>query len=129
MIVLLVHPVLLVVPRFFEAGATPVDAFITIITTYASQGVLLGIIAWCLMLVLGITSLARKKPPMKYTTWRIFHGVLAILLVSVAVWHAIDLGRHSSFIMSSFITILTASGIMLFFKTYALQISKETSEE
>ena len=29
-IVLLIHPVLLVVPRFFELGVAPVDAFITI---------------------------------------------------------------------------------------------------
>ena len=127
-IVLLVHPVLLVVPRFFESGVAPVDAFITIITTFTNQGVVLGIIAWCLMLTLGITSLARKKLPMKYTTWRVFHGILAILFVSVAAWHVIDLGRHSSLAISTFISVLTAGGVLFFLKTYTLKISKKTSE-
>ena len=117
-IVLLVHPVLLVVPRFFESGVAPVDAFITIVTTFTNQGVVLGIIAWCLMLALGITSLARKKLPMKYKTWRVFHGILSMLFISIAAWHVIDLGRHSSFVMSTLISMLTANGIMLLLKTY-----------
>jgi predicted ferric reductase len=127
-IVLLVHPVLLVVPRFFESGVAPVDAFITIITTFTNQGVVLGIMAWCLMLALGITSLARKKLPMEYKTWRVFHGILAILFVSVAAWHVIDLGRHSSLVMSTFISVLTAGGVLFLLKTYTLIISKKTSE-
>jgi predicted ferric reductase len=125
--VLLFHPVLLVVPKFFEPGVAPVDAFITIITTF-NQGVVLGIIAWCLMLTLGITSLARKKLPMKYTTWRVFHGILAIAFIAVAAWHVIDLGRYSSFAMSILISILTAGGVLLLVKTYTLKISKKTSE-
>ena len=125
---LLVHPVLLVVPRFFESGVAPVDAFITIITTFTNQGVVLGIIAWCLMLALGITSFARKKLPMKYKTWRLFHGILAMLFISIAAWHVIDLGRHSSFVMSILISMLTAGGIMLLLKTYTLKKSRKTSE-
>jgi predicted ferric reductase len=93
------HPFYLVVPRFFEAGVSPVDAFVTIITTL-NQGVVLGIIAWCLMLVLGITSFLRDKLPMKYKTWRVFHGILAILFILFAAWHVIDLGRHSIAAMS-----------------------------
>ena len=125
--ILLVHPVLLVVPRLFEPGVAPVDAFITIITTL-NQGVVLGIIAWCLLLVLGITSLARKKLPMKYKTWRVFHGILAILFILVATWHVIDMGRHSSLVTSLFISILTVSGILLLLKTYTLKKSKKISE-
>ena len=74
------------------------------------------------MLTLGITSLARKKLPMKYTTWRVFHGVLAILFVSVAAWHVIDLGRHSSLAMSIFILLLTAVGVLFLVKTYTLKM-------
>ena len=99
------HPLYLVFPRFFESGISPVDAFITIITTL-NQGVVLGIIAWCLMLVLGITAFVRNKLPMKYKTWRVFHGILAMLFISIAAWHVIDLGRHSSLAMSIFISML-----------------------
>ena len=36
--VLLLHPVLLVVPRYFEAGIAPGEAFATIVTTFSSPG-------------------------------------------------------------------------------------------
>ena len=127
-IILFFHPLYLVIPRFFESGVSPVDAFITIITTL-NQGVLLGIIAWCLMLALGITSFARKKLPMKYKTWRVFHGILAMLFISTAAWHVIDLGRHSNSAMSILISMLTAVGVLLVLKTYTVKKSKKTSEE
>lgn len=126
--ILLVHPVLMVVPRLFESGVAPVDAFITIITTL-NQGVVLGIIAWCLLLVLGITSLARKKLPMKYKTWRVFHGILAMLFIFFAAWHVIDLGRHSSLVMSLFISILTAGGILLLLKTNTIKKLRKSARE
>jgi predicted ferric reductase len=73
------------------------------------------------MLASGITSFTRKKLPMKYKTWRVFHGILAMHFISIAAWHVIDLGRHSSFVMSILISILTAGGIMMLLKTYTLK--------
>ena len=118
--VLLFHPVFLVVPRFLESGVGSVDALITILTTF-NQGVTLGIIAWCLILIIGITSLTRKKLPMGYKTWRTFHGILAIVFISIAAWHVIDLGRHSSIAMSILISMLAAGGILLLLKAYTLK--------
>ena len=125
--ILFFHPLYLVVPRFFEPGVSPVDAFFTIITTL-NQGVVLGIAAWCLMLTLGITALVRKKLPMKYKTWRVFHGILAMLFISTATWHVIDLGRHLNLAMSIFIGMLAAGGILLLLKTYLLKKPNKTSE-
>ncbi|ACN13239.1 putative FAD/NAD(P)-binding:oxidoreductase [Desulforapulum autotrophicum HRM2] len=127
-IILLFHPVFLFVPRFLEAGIDPADAFITTITTFTSQGVVLGIIAWSLLIILGITSFVRKKLPMEYKTWRVFHGILAILFVSVAAWHAIDLGRHSSFPMSLLIISTGVCGILLLMKAYTFKSIKKTEE-
>ncbi len=126
--VLLFHPFFLVVPRFFESGIDPVDAFVTIITTYTSRGVVLGLVAWCLMLILGIISLARKKLPIKYKSWRVFHGILAIAFISAAAWHAIDLGRHADLAMSTYIILLAAFGVALVVKTYTSGIIKKTGE-
>ena len=125
--ILLFHPFYLVIPRFFESGVSPVDAFITIITTL-NQGVVLGIIAWCLMLILGITAFARKNLPMKYKTWRVFHGILAILFISIAAWHVIDLGRHANLAISILISMLAAGGILLLLKTYTFNKSRKISE-
>jgi len=119
-VILLLHPFLLVLPKFFESGVGPVDSFITIISTM-NQGVLLGIIAWCLMLILATTALTRKRLPMKYTTWRVFHGSLAMLFICIATYHVIDLGRHSSLAMATFITILTTGGVLLLLRTYSVK--------
>ena len=122
--IMLLHPVFIVVPRFFESGVAPFEAFITIITTL-NQGVVLGITAWCLMLILGLTSLTRKKLPLKYTTWRTFHGIVAILFIFTATWHVIDLGRHSSIAMSILIILLTTGAILLSGKQYLLKLFKK----
>lgn len=119
--VFLFHPFLLVVPRYFEAGVAPREAFTTIITTLDSPGVVLGIIAWCLLLLLGILSLVRSRLPLKYTTWRISHGILAMVLLAVATWHVLDLGRHSNLAMSMTFIILAVSGELLLLKTYILK--------
>ncbi len=116
--VLLIHPFLIVVPRYFESGIEPIEAFTTIITTVDSLGIVLGIVAWSLMLILGITSLIRRRLPMTYGTWRIFHGILSIVFISVATWHAVDLGRHTDLAMSAFLITLAASGILLLLRIY-----------
>jgi len=124
--ILFLHPFYLVFPRFFEAGVSPVDAFITIISTL-NQGVVLGMIAWCLMLTLGITSFVRKKLPMQYKTWRVFHGILAMLFIATAAWHVIDLGRHANPAMSILISMLAAGGILLLLKTYIFKNQRKSS--
>ena len=123
--VLLLHPIFIVIPRYFEAGVAPGEAFLTMLTTFESRGIVLGLIAWCLMLLLGITSLLRNRLPMKYTTWRIFHGLLSIVFIVLAGWHAIDLGRHTDLAMSIYIVMLAAGGILLLLKTYIFSSFKK----
>ena len=110
--IMLLHPVLLVVPRFFEAGVSPDAALLKIITTF-NRGVLLGMLAWSLLLTIGLTAFARTRLPVAYRTWRKLHGTLAALFVTSAAWHAIDLGRHSNLAMSILIILLTAGSIRL----------------
>lgn len=134
--ILLTHPVLVVVPRFFESGVTPVEAFWSILTragvaiqTFTTPGVILGVVAWCLLLLLGATSLLRKILPLKYTTWRVMHGILSVLFIFSASWHVIDLGRHSNMAMTLFLGILSASGVLLLLKTYSTKSTKQQDED
>ena len=122
--VILLHPVFLVVPRFFESGVTPGAAFITILTTFHT-GIVLGMLAWILLLTLGITALMRNRLPMTYNTWRRWHGILAVVFIAAAAWHAIDLGRHSSLAMSGLIILLTLAGVRLLLKN---SISKKSQK-
>ena len=117
-VVLLVHPFLIVLPRFFEAGVDPKDALLTILTTVQSVGVVTGMGAWVLMLLLGITALFRKRLFAQYTTWRTVHGILAVLLLICGAWHAIDLGRHMTSMLSVYCIGGVLSGISLLVKMY-----------
>jgi DMSO/TMAO reductase YedYZ heme-binding membrane subunit len=76
---MLLHPVFPVVPKFYESGVSPSEAFITIQTTF-NPGVLLGMLAWSLLLTIGITAPARNRLPMTYKRWREFHGMLGVLI-------------------------------------------------
>ena len=122
--VLLVHPFLIVVPRFFEAGISPGEAFSTMITTWDSQGIILGMVAWNLMLILGLTSGFRKRLGIKYTTWRVFHGLLSMAFITLATWHAMDLGRHTDLPMSLYMGVVAGLGVLLLLRTYLSNPSK-----
>ena len=124
--VLLIHPFLIVVPRYFESGVEPLDAFWTIITSFNSLGIVLGLIAWVLMLIIGVTSIIRNKLSMSYKTWRIIHGILSILFITIAAWHATDLGRHTNLATSIFLITITSGGVLLLLRTYFLRTTIKT---
>jgi predicted ferric reductase len=127
--ILLAHPFLMLIPRFFEAGPRPVEAFMMILNTTNTTGVLLGIISWFLLLILGLTSLFRRYPGIKYKTWRIFHGLLSMAFITTASWHAIDLGRHTNLSMSIFIMLLASVGIVLLLRTHLTNYIKGRKSE
>lgn len=124
--VLFMHPFLIVIPRYFEAGVNPDEAFWTMITSINSLGIVLGLIAWILMLIIGITSLIRNKLTMSYKTWRIIHGILSILFIATATWHAINLGRHINLTTSIFLITITSGGVLLLLRTYFLRTTIKT---
>ena len=125
--VLMIHPILIVVPRFFEVGVDPFESFIKMITTIDTLGVLLGIIAWILMLSLGITSMFRNKLNISYKSWKNFHGILSLTFIIIASWHAINMGRHMSLPMSILIVLLVLITILSVLKVYLFKNEKGAS--
>lgn len=126
--VILFHPFLIVVPRYFESGIEPKVAFVTMITTLDNYKVVLGIIAWSFMIIIGITSLLRDQLPMSYKTWRLIHGILSIIFIIVATWHATSLGRHTNIAMSVFMITMATGGILLLLSTYFLKSTKRITK-
>jgi len=123
-VVLLIHPFLVILPRYYESGINPKDAFITMITTF-NKGIVLGIIAWGLMFLIGLTSLIRKVLPLSYKTWRLIHGILSIAFIITASLHVLKLGRHIDTSLSVFIILLASGGVFLLIRTYILSNSKK----
>ncbi|MDD2791247.1 MAG: ferric reductase-like transmembrane domain-containing protein [Sulfurimonas sp.] len=123
--VFFLHPFLIILPRYFEAGPDPLDSFIKMITTFESLGVILGLIAWSLMLIIGLTALFREKLGISYKGWRVFHGVLSLAFVIIATWHSVDLGRHTNITISLFFIIMATLGSLLLVKLYIVSNKKK----
>ncbi len=127
-IIILLHPALIVLPRFFEAGIKPWDAFVTMVTTFDSAGVLLGLVGWALLLVVLLTSMFRmrliKRFGIKYRTWRYVHGGLTVTFVVIGIWHSIDLGRHTDVAMAIYMITLAAIGTLMLGQLYWADMSK-----
>lgn len=121
--ILIFHPFLIVLPRYLEPGMSATDAFISMITTFKT-GVVLGIISWVLMIFLVLISLLRNRLGIKYSTWRTVHGVLAVIFIVLATWHAINLGRHTDVLMSIYMIVVAGGGITL----YSRKLIKDIKE-
>jgi predicted ferric reductase len=119
--IIFLHPFFIVLPRYFEASLDVDEAFVTMLTTFDSTGIVLGICAWCLLVSLGLLAFFRNKLKISYRTWRMIHGIISILFISVACWHVIDLGRHIDLAISLFIVLMTSLGVLHIIKEYFFQ--------
>ncbi len=111
--VVLLHPLLVVLPRFFEAGVEPLEALAVILQNFARPGVLAGILAWIFCLLLGAMSLLRRHLGLNGHRWRDLHGCLAGLASTAATWHVINLGRHSDLRMKVLLLLAALGGLAL----------------
>ena len=116
--VLLIHPFLIVLPRYFEAGISPNNAFTELLSNFNMKGLILGLTAWILMLVIGLTSIFRGKLPFSYKTWRVIHGYLSVAFILTAALHVVDMGRHINETMAWLIAILSVTGVVMLLRTY-----------
>ena len=126
--VIFLHPALIVLPRYLEGGVRPWDAFVTMITSFDSLGIVLGLIAWVSMLVLGVTAYFRKRLfprfASRYRGWRYFHGGLAVTFTVLALWHSIELGRHTDVAMSALLVTLALIGFVMLARMYLAAMPK-----
>lgn len=123
--ILLFHPIFIIVPKFLDNTVSPTNAFLKLITTFNSSGVILGLIAYTCMVIIIITSFFRFKLHLNYRTWRSLHGYFTMLFILTATWHVINLGRHSNTTFSIYYVLIVTSGIFYLLKTYLFKTSKK----
>lgn len=120
--VIFLHPFFIVLPRYFEAGVKPWDAFWTMVTTFDNLGIMLGLFAWVAMVAVGVTAFFRmrlmKRFKNRYRGWRGFHALLTVSFTVAATWHAIELGRHTDRAMSLLFIGLAAAGFVMLARLY-----------
>jgi len=124
--ILLLHPLLIVLPQYANNGLTPWEALGSLLGQWNTYGVAMGMLAWILMLVIGVLSAFRNKLNMKYTNWRLLHGWLSLVFVTVAALHVVSLGRHINASMDVLIALIIASIFWLTFNTYVKPQKQKT---
>lgn len=122
---ILLHPFFIIIPKFLDDGVAPSDAFVKLITTFSSTGVILGLVAYACMLILMVTAYFRFKLHLSYRTWRSLHGYLTLLFVITATWHVINMGRHSNTSFTLFYLLVVAIGIYYVLRKYLFKTSKK----
>ena len=123
--VMLLHPFFIIVPKFFDDGISPTEAFVKLITTFSTTGIILGLIAYAVILILMVSAFFRFKMHMHYRTWRSLHGWLTLLFVITATWHALDMGRHSNSSFMLFYLLVVATGIYYVLRKYLFKTAKK----
>ncbi len=113
--VVILHPLFLVVPKMKGNTLTPGDSLLTIVSNVSSSGIVAGIVAWVILVLVGVMSYFRKQLGWKYTTWKSMHTGLALTFTIAAVYHVIYLSRHASIPMTSFVIIFASCGCFAYF--------------
>ena len=80
-----------------------------------------GTIAWVLLPVLIITAIFRDQLPCRYETWRLLHGIGAVVIVIASTHHVLEVGRYSDAItMKLFWFCLITIASLTLFRSYLI---------
>lgn len=120
--ILFFHPFFIILYHLFEPGLSFSEAFTLVLQNISTKGLLLGLIAWILMILLGLIAFFREKLFRNYKSWRLWHGILSLLFMTLAAIHAMDLGRHFNIYMVMFVTVIL---IVAVFKLFTLYLVKK----
>ncbi|WOJ97724.1 ferric reductase-like transmembrane domain-containing protein [Congregibacter brevis] len=90
----LLHPLLIVAPRFFVA---PSFALGDLWDLFTSPETSTGMYAWCLMLVWVLMAVFKERTGLSYEAWRYTHSAGFVAIIILATHHAMTIGRHGRY--------------------------------
>ena len=93
-IAFLLHPVLILAPRFFVSFNDGVDSLMTTIT---APQMLTGDIAWVALMVWVLLAVFRHRLKMSYELWRFTHMLGFVLIAILSTLHITSVGSHGQF--------------------------------
>ena len=112
----LVHPVLMIVRRFWVEASLPLDNLKLMLTSSLMRT---GIIAWILLVIIILMAIVRKKIPGKI--FRYLHGLLSVVFVAFATWHVLAIGRHSYAGLLAYWILLSGGAVVALLVSYFKQ--------
>lgn len=89
----LLHPFLYTTPM---ARPLPWDVTRQMTVAHGALEIGTGIVAWVTLLVLVALAIGRRGVPLRYETWRLLHGLMALIVAVAGVTHAVTAGRYSA---------------------------------
>ncbi len=80
-----------------------------------------GLIAWVALPVMVLTAIFRDQLPYRYETWRLMHGLGAILIGGAVTHHVLVAGRYSADpLLAGFWVLLLAAALASLLHTYVI---------
>jgi len=122
-IVFLLHPVLILAPRFLISFD---DGMISLVDVITAPQMLTGLVAWVLLILWVLLSVYKNKLPISYERWRLMHLVGFIGIAIFATLHITSVGSHGQF-QSNFNFLwwlLCCSSLLMVIYNYLFKPSK-----
>jgi predicted ferric reductase len=89
---------------------------------------LTGITGWVLVLIIVLTSIWRDQLPFRYETWRLLHGIGAVVTAVAVTHHTLAAGRYSADpLLAGFWIVLLAVALVSLVNTYLLTPLRQLS--
>jgi predicted ferric reductase len=109
LVLALVHPFLYRTPFARQLPWDPTRQLTLTPDFWAMAG---GFLAWLILPSLILLAIARSKLSYKYETWRIMHGVGALLIVGFVLHHTLNAGRYSEAPVLRFVWLALSVGAL-----------------
>ncbi|MBF0443296.1 MAG: ferric reductase-like transmembrane domain-containing protein [Oligoflexales bacterium] len=117
MVIMLLHPLFIIMPRFFLNELSPLSCLSEMIE---SPRLATGICAWLTLLTLALLSIFKNRLHFGKSMWIRMHTVISIIFYILAFHHMVRIGRHSNiavnFLTSGFIFFILLRAAMNEFK-------------
>ncbi|MEM9472624.1 MAG: ferredoxin reductase family protein [Pseudomonadota bacterium] len=126
LVFILIHPFLYQTPLLNFDLPWDVSRQLTLGLTFGSLAS--GLIAWIALPALVLTSIFRDQLPYRYETWRLMHGIGAVLIALAGMHHTLHAGRYSSDpVLAGFWMVLLAAALGSLAYSYLIMPLKELS--
>ncbi len=122
----LIHPFLYAMPMLNHPRPWDGSGQLTLGLDVTSA--LTGIAGWVLLLIIVLTSIWRDQLTFRYETWRLLHGVGAVVTAVAITHHTLASGRYSADpLLAGFWLVLLAVALGSLVKTYLLTPLRQLS--
>jgi predicted ferric reductase len=119
LVLVLAHPFLYTAP--FNPPR-PWDASRQLTLAFDAGALDAGLAAWILLGVLVAVAIGRRQLDFRYETWRLIHGIGALLVAGFTLRHALGMGRYSADpVLAWFWIALTAAAALTLVQVYVLK--------